>query len=319
MKVAILFDEIKPQDVLDDKDVLQQVDMVVKSLKRLKHDYVLVPCTLDLQTVKDTIFAEKPNVVFNLLDTLDSRDGLAYLPVALLDAYQIPHTGPDAISLSLTTRKLLVKEKLQAAGIPTPGEINLETTANLTGKWLIKGASEDGSFGMSDASVITGNTKEVQEKLQSWNKVTGHISFAEQYIDGREFTVPFLCGRTLPVAEITYVDYPADKPRILAQAAKWQPLSFEAQHTGSCYDFGYNDSHLIEKMETIARQCLRLFKLTGWGRVDFRCAEGIPYVIDINSGSCLAEDAWFYGSLIKTGVTFDAAMQKVMEEAINVH
>ena len=315
MKVVILFDEIKPQDVLDDRDVLQQVSMVVNSLKRLGHSYVLVPCTLDLQTVKDAVMAEKPDVVFNLLDTLDSQDCLSHLPIAVLDAFQIPHTGPTADALSVTTRKLLVKEKLRAVGIPTPREINLNTTVEMSGKWLIKGSEEDGSFGMTDASVVEGNTISIKARLQNFLNKTGHVPFAEEYVDGREFTVPFLCGNTLPVAEITYVDYPADKPRILAQAAKWQPYSFEAQHTGSNYDFPAEDQSIIKEITELTHRCLPLFRLRGWGRIDYRCAQnGAPFVIDVNSNSCLAEDAWWYGSLVRAGIAFDDAMTAIMEE-----
>jgi D-alanine-D-alanine ligase len=122
----------------------------------------------------------------------------------------------------------------------------------------------------------------------------------------------------LPVAEITYVDYPDGKPKILAQAAKWDVKSFESLHTGSRYDFPTTDWSLIDELREKAAQCVKLFKLTGWGRVDFRCAaNGAPFIIDINSGSCLAEDAWFAGSLKKIGVDFDVAMEQVMNEAIN--
>jgi len=318
MKVAILFDEINPQDVLDDRDVLQQVDVVVKALKRLGHTYVLIPCTLDLQTMKDWVLMEKPDICFNLLDTLDSQDCLSFLPITVLDALQIKHTGPKGVDLALTTRKLLVKEKLIAAGLPTPRKIDHNTLEKLNGVWLIKDSEADGSFGMTDASVVSGSTKEVQERLKEWNKKTGHVAFAESYIDGREFTAPFLCGKILPVAEITYNGYPDDKPKILAQAAKWDTKSFEAMHTGCNYEFStIFDQRMIRELEDLATQCIKLFKLSAWGRVDFRCAKnGAPFIIDCNVGSCLAEDAWWYGSMLRAGISFDDAMTRVMEEAL---
>ena len=315
MRVAIIFDEILPQDVLDDKDVMQQVDVVVKSLKRLGHKYVLIPCTLDLQKMKDEIEIEEPDVIFNLMDTLDSQDSLSHLPVAVLDAFHIPHTGPTADILSLTTRKLLVKERLQAFDIPTPREINLHTTKQMSGKWIIKGSEEDGSFGMTDASVVTGDTEEIKAKLQNFLNKTGHVPFAEEFIDGREFTVPFLCGKTLPVAEITYVDYPPDKPRILAQAAKWDTTSFESNHTGSRWDFEPEDTELIRQMQMYTEACIYRFNLNGWGRIDYRVTDK-PFIIDVNSNSSLAIDAWWYGSAMRAGISFDTAMQMVMDEAL---
>ena len=146
---------------------------------------------------------------------------------------------------------------------------------------------------------------------------TGHIGFAECYIDGREFSVPFLCGKTLPVVEITYNNYPAGKPKILGQEAKWQPNSFESKNTGSRYEFPSEDFPIIEEITTLAERCFSLFKLKGWGRIDFRCtANGAPFIIDVNANSCLAPDAWFAGSLQQAGIDFDTAMQKVIDEAL---
>jgi hypothetical protein len=166
MKIAVLFDEISPEDVLADKDVLQQVKIITETLTRLQHDYVLVPCTLDLLAFKDRITQEKPRLCFNLLDTLDSKDCLSHLPIAVLDACGIRHTGPDAIVLSNVTRKLVAKERLREHDLPTPNEITVDTDKQKGGKWIIKGSAADGSFAMSDNSVVEGTTRFVQRILR---------------------------------------------------------------------------------------------------------------------------------------------------------
>lgn len=321
MKVAILFDEIKPQDILDDKDVMQQVSVVVNALKNLGHEYRLIPCTLDLMELKSSIMGYEPDVTFNLLDTLDSQDCLSHLPIALLDSMHIKHTGPDAIDLSVATRKLLAKQRLLDRKIPTPDcifEKNLPYTikGSVGVRYIIKAANEDGSFGMNDSSV----TDNPSGSMIEFRKKTGREPFAEQYIEGREFTVPFLGMECLPPVEVTYSDYPDGKPKILAQAAKWQPESFESKHTGTKLLFGEEDSDLLYCMNKLTERCISLFNMHGWGRIDFRVSKStaimpeVPYVIDVNANSCLAPDAWWQESLAHAGYTIESAIEIIMQD-----
>ena len=310
MKVAILFDEVTPADVLADRDVMQQVKVVTDSLNRINHVFGLFPCTLDIEDTLEGIREYNPDICFNLLDTLDSKDCLAHLPICVLDAYGIKHTGPCGDTLGVITRKLLVKDQLIAARIPTPYAITRTSTKMHRGKWLIKASNADGSRDMNDNSVVTGNTNSIQDILLAYPN-----GFAEEYIEGREFTVPFLCGRTLPIVEVLYQDYPDDKPKILAQAAKWQPDSFEYKHTSYRYIDDYNDIHVKMLLHTAC--CIRMFDLSGWGRIDFRVDNaGTTYIIDINANCFLAPDAWWAGSLEHAGIPFDTAIQQIMDKAL---
>ena len=251
---------------------------------------------------------------FNLLDTLDSKDCLAHLPICVLDANRIKHTGPCGDTLGVITRKLLVKDQLIAARIPTPCAITKMSTKQHRGKWIIKSSDADGSDGMSDHCVVDGDTESIQCIL---NDYTCHNVFAEEYIEGREFTVPFLCEKTLPIVEVLYQDYPEGKPKILTQNAKWRPDSFEYQHTSHKYVEQSDHCDIYEKMRLHAYKCIRMFGLNGWGRIDFRVDNtGTTYIIDINANCFLAPDAWWAGSLTHAGIPFDQAIQQIMDEAL---
>jgi D-alanine-D-alanine ligase len=140
--------------------------------------------------------------------------------------------------------------------------------------------------------------------------------FAEQYIEGREFTVPFLGTGLLPIAEVTYQGYPDGKPKILAQSAKWSPDSFEYKHTGSRFEFTESDERLLTSLRYNSKQCIKLFHLCGWGRIDYRVdKDNNSYIIDINVGSFLAPDAWWAESVKFAGVEFDAAIQVIIEDS----
>jgi D-alanine-D-alanine ligase len=312
MKVAILFDEIKPADVIEDRDVLQQVKCVADALKDLGHKYELIPCSLNLQKFRDEIAKSGCNIAFNVIGTLDSKDCLSFLPIAVLDAYSFPHTGPSADTLSVITRKQFMKGPLEQLGIPTPKVLGLYETRNQEGrKWIIKGAEEDGSFGMDDSCVV--DDSGVLDKLEQWQKTTGRIPLAEEYIEGREFTVPYLCGAVLSPSEIVYRDYPDGKPKILAHNAKWEEDSFEHKHTDNVWEFSASDKPLIDLMKNYTARCINAFGLRGWGRIDYRVSEaGIPHCIDINANSFLAPDAWFAEAVQREGIQFNDVISRIL-------
>jgi D-alanine-D-alanine ligase len=323
MRVAIIFDQVTPEDIVADRDVMQQATIVSQSLKRLGFNHILVPCTLDLREMMRLMRSYKPDTVFNCVDTLDSQDCLSHLPCAVLEANRIPHTGSSAITISYTTRKVAVKRMLETNGIGTPRCIirkKYDFKGIAVRKWILKGANEDGSFGINDKAVFEGTDLELFGRMAEWDKETGRTCFAEEYIDGREFTVPYLCGRILSPAEIVFNDYPEGKPKILGQEAKWQPDSFESKHTSTAFPFDrylldWKCCNLYDEIVQSTQKCIDSFGLKGWGRIDFRLTHDMhPLVIDVNCNSCLAPDAWFAESLKNDGDLFDEAITAILLE-----
>ena len=129
MRIAVLYNAVSQQDTIEDLDVLVQVDVVSQSLKRLGHEHFAVACTLDLDTMREKLRKLRLDMVFNLVEALHGDDSLVYLPPAVLVSLNLPHTGASAESLFLTTHKLLAKDRLASAGLPTPRWIVQETPA----------------------------------------------------------------------------------------------------------------------------------------------------------------------------------------------
>jgi D-alanine-D-alanine ligase len=61
-----------------------------------------------------------------------------------------------------------------------------------------------------------------------------------------------------------------------------------------------------------------MFQLQGgYARVDFRCdAEGRPWILEINANPCLSPDAGFAAALQQAGFKFDAAIERLLEDAL---
>ena len=120
MLVAIVHNEIGPDDPPEDQDLLCEVQGVAEALRGLGHDTVIVPCSLDLAAMCRRLTELKPQAVFNLVESLAGDDSLAILAPAVFEALKMPYTGNTATGIFLTSHKLLAKERLWLAGLPTP-------------------------------------------------------------------------------------------------------------------------------------------------------------------------------------------------------
>ena len=62
----------------------------------------------------------QPDLVFNLVESLNGIGRFIHVPLHLLDAMRLPYTGVSAEGMFLTSNKLQGKRVMQATGIPTP-------------------------------------------------------------------------------------------------------------------------------------------------------------------------------------------------------
>ena len=195
-------------------------------------------------------------------------------------------------------------------------------TAALRPPCIIKSVWEHASRGLDDENVIReGDSSLVRERLQEFIARTGRPHFAEQYIDGREFNVPLLDGpgspRVLPMAEIDFSGFPADKPRIVGHRAKWHESSFEYNNTPRSFRVRQHDRQLVESLQRLALQCWWLFDLRGYVRVDFRVDRaGQPWILEINANPCLSLDAGFAAALAEAGISYDEAIGRIVQSAL---
>jgi len=337
MRVAILHNAVPPDAPLEDQDTLVQVRVVAEALTRLGHEPTAVACTLDLAELRRELEQLRPDMVFNLVESLAGADSLVYLPLGVLDVLGLPYTGGGTEALFLTTHKLMAKERMQHAGLPTPGWMECRAKAmdvrchhpkpfsegeGTKRHWIIKGVWDQASRGMEDDAVLhDADEAEVHRRLAERFARSGRPCFAEQFIAGREFNLSVLAGsngpQVLSPAEIDFSAFPPGKPRIVGHKAKWQADSFEFNNTPRRFDFAPADTPLLDQLRRLAASCWTLFDLHGWVRVDFRVdAQGQPWILEINANPCLSPDAGFAAALERHGIPFDQAIQQIVEDAV---
>ncbi len=334
MRVVILHPAIAADATLEDQDSLVQVEAIAAALVRLGHEPLRLPCTADLTAVRRDLLQRRPQVVFNLVESVDGVDSLQYVPPALLDAMGLPYTGAPTEAIFQTTHKLLAKQLLHLGGLPTPSWMSwdADVAAGAEPRWegpppqpsmpcILKAVWEHASRGLDDQNVVAAADRHsLPERLRRFRAASGRPCFAEQFVEGREFNLSLLGSRqgprTLPCAEIDFSAFPPGKPRIVGHRAKWLSGSFEFEHTPRRFDFPAADDALLRHLGQLAKGCWTLFGLRGYARVDFRVdLQGQPWILEINTNPCLSPDAGFAAALERAGIAYEQAIEQILDQA----
>jgi D-alanine-D-alanine ligase len=322
-KAVILHNQVHADSPKDELDVLVQADEVFKSLSELGYQPVTVPFTLDFAKNIRAIKKINPLFVFNLVESLEGNGQLIHLAPSLLDHLGLPYTGNSQEATFVTSNKILSKKLLQLAGVASPpwlGAGNSRGSAELgAGTYLLKSVWEHASNWFADDSIVhVDDEAALRGLLEKKNRSGRGQFFAERYIGGREFNQAILTGEFLPMAEIQFVEYPADKLRIVDFRAKWEVESYEYIHTPRSFEFTDADQPLLAALRAVAGRCWDFFNLSGYARIDFRVdAENRPWVLEINTNPCLSPDGGFHAAAERVHLPFTRMVERIVNDCLS--
>jgi D-alanine-D-alanine ligase len=316
-RCCIIYNEPGKDALADELDVLDQVAHIEASL-------VDIGVKVDRKGITDRFMdeipllaAQKYDFVYNLVESINNKGELNYFIPALLNLYSIPYSGNPLEAMFLTSNKTLASKAMKSAGIGNPS-CYLPSQKNLLvagRKYIVKPIWEDGSLGITADSVFVWN-KETEKKLDGLDDAHW---FIEDFIDGREFNMSVLASKdgpeVLPPAEIVFVGYSEDKPRIVDFKAKWEMESFEYENTVREFPGDKISKELEINLKNAARDCWHLFGLKGYARVDARTdSNNNVYVIEINANPCISPDGGFVAATKMGGYTFSEVIQRIIND-----
>lgn len=280
----------------------------------------------DVPEVMARLDRERPDLVFNLCESLGGVARNEIAVPALLDLLGLAYTGGDAMALGLSLYKPRTKDVLIGRGIATPPYRVVATTADLARvaaepldyPWFIKLANEDASVGITEANVArdaAGLTLRCQQLLAEY----GEPLLLERYVDGREVNVTLLGSGSdvvvLPLHEIDFAAMPAGRPHIVSYAAKWDEQHIDYAGTKPVPLRGA-DPALGERIVATARAAWDAVGLRDYGRVDLRVdAAGTPWVIDVNPNCDISPDAGVHRAAMAHGWDYPALVGTIAELA----
>ena len=194
-----------------------------------------------------------------------------------LEILGLPYTGSGPMASSLSMDKIMTKRVWLQHGLPTPrfavltAETDLPDAAALGWPLMIKPPHEGSTLGITKADGDD-TLKTAYELAAGFDEEV----LAEQFIRGRELTVPVLGkgtrARALPVVEI------------IAPGG-----NYDYEHKYISNDTRYIcpaelDSTLTAHIQELAVQAYRALGCEGWGRADFMLdSDGRPWLLEMNT------------------------------------
>lgn len=295
------------------------IDDVEGALRSAGHRPRRLPLSADAAVLARTLAALEADVVFNLAESYGGQAAREAEIATRLAATGVPLTGspPDVLRTCLdkgATRVALGGVvPVPAAALITHADAPLPP---LPWPCILKPAAQDASHGIAFASVCQDPASARARARTLFERGLGPV-LVEAYIDGRELNVSVLEDAeigalvVLPPAEITFEEWPADAPRILTYAAKWDPNSLEYQRSIS-----RRAAAPEPDAEAIARRVFEHLGLRGYGRVDMRIDARGAFVIDVNPNPDLSMGAGFQLAAERAGRTYASVIDAIVQSAL---
>lgn len=290
--------------------------------------------------------------VFNIAEGLHGEDREAQLP-AMLEMLGIPYTGSGPLTLALCLHKAKTKEILSCYDIPTPSfqvmTTSYEPLNDLHFPLIVKLLHEGSSMGLSYASVVE-SSQELAERVAYLMATYAQPVIVEQFIEGREFTVPVL-GNTppyaLPVIEVLFEGprnitlfqpddsvilmiarergqrlpdppqyrFSADQTHILLQTIEGEEVAVPISlSTSTCP--AHISSDLTDALQQTAIRAYQALECRDWGRVDMRVGEdGVPQVLELNPIAGIDPTYWLPRSAFAAGMDYTTLIHTILDAA----
>ena len=293
------------------------------------------------------------DLVFNVAEGIRGADREAHIS-AMLEMLGLPYTGSGPLSLALCLHKGKTKEVLSWYGIPTPAFQVLThpyepLSEALTFPLIVKLLHEGSSMGLSYNSVVE-TLPALVEGVTHLMHTYAQPVLVEQFIDGREFTLPILGNappRTLPVIEVQFkgprnitlfqpdddvirmlarirgqrfvtpleLRLSADQERALVRTEDGGILEIPVALTASVCPADIPTS-LVATLQDTALRAFRALECRDWCRVDMRVgADGIPQVLELNPIAGLDPTCWFPRSARAAGMDYPTLIRTILDIA----
>jgi D-alanine-D-alanine ligase len=299
---------------------------VVSTLRAAGHEVHPLGVQEEIKPVRDEIEDFKPHVVFNLLEQFHHEPVYDQHIPSYLELMKIPYTGCNPRGLILARGKDLSKTLVHHRRIAVPAfavfpmRRKVNRPARLALPLIVKSLNEDGSFGISQASIVDTDEK-LAERVAFIHERVGTAAIAEQYIEGRELYVGVLGNtrlRVLPVWELKFGSMGGQGARHIAtQKVKHDP---DYQERVGIEDGPAKDlaPEVHARIQRIAKRIYRTLGLDGYARIDFRlAADGTPYFIEANPNPEIAKSQEFATAALHDRLDYPDLLHRILALGIS--
>jgi D-alanine-D-alanine ligase len=273
----------------------------------------------ELGVIREAIEQRQPHVAFNLLEEFDGYPHFDQHVVSFLELMKQKYTGCNPRGLTLArdkalTNKILAYHRIRMPRFAVfPPNQKVEPSRRLRYPLFVKSVSDEGSAGISQASVVRDDEK-LKERVEFIHRQNMTAAIVEEFIEGREIYVGVIGNHKLQAYtpwELVIKNLPNGAPVIATGKVKW--------------DVEYQKKIGLETMpapleprdknefERLSKRIYRTLGLSGYARIDYRLTEdGRIYALEVNPNPQIAHNEDFADSAEDCCVKYEALLQKIM-------
>ncbi len=277
---------------------------IFEALKRLGYKNVEL---IDIdKNIAATLRAKNIEVAYNAMHGKYGEDGCIQ---GMLEVMGIPYTGCGVLASSICMNKEFTKNVLKGADIPLIKSVllkkednYLEKIKNLNYPLMLKPVSEGSSIGMYKVNNQDEFLKYIEKSFEYNQDV-----LTEEYLDGTSLTVGVLeDGEKIFATEI------------LEFKTKTEWYDYEAKYTAGLTEFilpAKISETQTKQIKEIAIQAFKACGCKGVSRVDFLLAQGIPYVLEVNTSPGMTDLSDLPAQSKAMGISYDMLVQIILNGA----
>ena len=322
--LVLMHRDLVPPDSMEgysDKEITEwktEFD-VVSTLQEMGHEVYPLGVFDDLGQIRKALDDIKPHVSFNLLEEFHGQSLFDYHITSYLELLKQSYTGCNPRGLMLAHDKALSKKIMTYHRIRTPKfnvypmSPKIKISKRLNYPLFVKSLYEEGSYGISQASIVT-NEEKLYERISYLHDQLRTPVISEEYIEGREIYIPVIGNtrlRVMPPMELEFGSMPEKIPRIATSKVKWD-WAYQKQY-GIDIKPAELDNRQMERVIKLGKRLYHVLGLSGYARIDIRLTEqGKIYVLEANANPDIA-----YGGEMSTAaelgnMSYEEFLQKVI-------
>ena len=330
MNVAILYNLIrkeiigkgKPLDMIAELDSKETIESEKNAFEEAGHKVILIEAN-ENAFLKLKKLRKKIDIVFNVAEGSRGEARRSQIP-AMLEMLQIPCAGSDSLTQALCLDKSMAKRIMIQHGVSTPrfqvvSNLNERIDKKLRFPIILKLVHEGSQMGLDENSVV--NSKDaLKRKLKHLIETYKEPVLVEEYIEGKEFTIPLIGNPpiTLPIIEVIFskkyeTDLWVPDDPVVPLLKKWKKMVKLPQDDKHSVCPARIPKGLAKKLNEAVINAYNALNCKDFCRIDMIYKDGTPYVLELNPTPGIDPTYWFPKSAYAAGMTYSQLLDKIIQ------
>lgn len=307
-------------DHFAEHDTEETVSLIERAFKARGHKVIRIgPAKALLKAIKNL----NCDIVFNIAEGLYGRNRESEVPV-ILEAFGIPYTGSDALTLSVSLDKVISKKLFAYHKISTPAYFersdkdNIVIPKGFSFPMIVKPRYEGSAKGIEPGSKVH-DSAALRQRVRMIIETYRQPALIEEFISGWEFTVGIIGNESPEVLPVVQ--------RHVESKTDLSSHVFEKSGIGNdglrYKEFLEIRPELESEIKDMALAAFRGLECRDFARLDFRVS-GHPssrkkagvYLLEINPLPSLAKDDYFAMTAELSGIPYEETINKIFAAAL---